>query len=205
MSGNHRGYPMNLRHFVRNKASIASGLALAMALCAPALAQDHAMPMPPPPGAVAAPGPWAAPRAPQPYAVDPQMRAGWIAECHRRMGSGRDDRWDGDRGHRRDRDRDRAGPVDDGCESYFDGYYAHHNAVAAAGPGNYGSYGYAQGCCQAAPMMMAPQAAPECRETVEYEYVDAPARRVVPPRRTYRRVVPDKRIRVVPDKRIRVY
>lgn len=91
-------------------------------------------------------------------------------------------------------DRDR---VRDQCETYLDDYYARAN-YARANPGyaygyGYPAYGYVpvqNGCCQPA----RPQ--PDCVETVEYEYVDAPARRVI-------RRAPDKRVRVVPDKRIR--
>jgi len=100
------------------------------------------------------------------------------------------------------------GRVRDQCETYLDDYYARAN-YARANPGYAYGYGYPggygggysypavayvpaqqNGCCQPA----RPQ--PDCVETVEYEYVDAPARRVI-------RRAPDKRVRVVPDKRIR--
>lgn len=99
------------------------------------------------------------------------------------------------------------GRTRDQCETYLDDYYARAN-YARANPGYAYGYGYPggyghqggypayayipvqNGCCQPAPVQ------PDCVETVEYEYVDAPARRVI-------RRAPDKRVRVVPDKRIR--
>ena len=107
------------------------------------------------------------------------------------------------------------GRVRDQCEAYLDDYYARANyaranpgyAYAAGygypGGGYYGAGYYGggypgyvlvpvqNGCCQPAAARQ-----PDCTETVEYEYVDAPRARVI-------RRAPDKRVRVVPDKRIR--
>lgn len=112
-----------------------------------------------------------------------------------------------------DRQRNR-----DTCEAYLDDYYAsYQNAWASRGyQPTYGyqgypvayapAYGYAQGCCGGAPMMMVPapvQPAPQCTETVEYIYEDVPARTVhrpAPARRA--KTVPDKRVRMAPDKRV---
>lgn len=91
------------------------------------------------------------------------------------------------------------GRVRDECESYLDSYYDYY-AYASRHPG-YGfgyqpAYGYAAGCCQAAPVAIAPRREPECTETVEYVYEDVPARPKV-------RRIPTKRVKIVPDKRIK--
>jgi hypothetical protein len=96
-----------------------------------------------------------------------------------------------------------SGRAKDQCEAWLDSYYASYSRgpYSQGYPGyGYGYYGYPafayvpvqNGCCQAA------QPTPNCVETVEYEYVDAPARRA----RIIRRA-PDKRVRIAPDKRIR--
>lgn len=95
-------------------------------------------------------------------------------------------------------DRDR---VRDECESYLDSYYDYY-AYAGRHPGNvyrYGyqpAYGYPAGCCQPAPIAMAPRGEPECTETVEYVYEDVPARPKV-------RRISSPPTKIVPDKRVR--
>jgi uncharacterized protein YcfJ len=96
-----------------------------------------------------------------------------------------------------DKAEDRGRPRDE-CETYFDSYYEHYNAVAYSYYPGYGApYGYVPaggyGCCQQAPMA---RQEPTCTETVEYVYEDVPVR----PRK---RVIPQKRVKIVPDKRIR--
>lgn len=164
------------------------------------------------------------------YALDARAREDWLAECRRRVsardsgvggavigglfGGIAGNRIAG-RGHRTvgtvtgaavgavagmaiDKAEDRA-RVRDECETYLDQYYA-----AYAQPGYAQGYypaAYAQGCACARPAAMVPaRREPACTETVEYEYVDVPAR----PARRYipRRATPDKRIRIAPDKRV---
>ena len=99
----------------------------------------------------------------------------------------------------------------DACEAYLDDYYAYYGSYYGNRQGGYGTawaqpapgygypgyghaaYGYmpvASGCCQPV------TAQPECTETVEYEYVDAPARRAIPRRAPRAKIAPDKRIRL---------
>lgn len=99
----------------------------------------------------------------------------------------------------------------DECESYLDDYVARYQAgYSGYGYGHYGygqAYGYSaysggSNCCSAQAVMMVPAArqvrgAPDCVETVEYEYVDVPVRAAPRP-------APRKRVQTAPDKRIRV-
>jgi len=134
--------------------------------------------------------------APAMPAIDPQVRAAWVAECERRLAGPDLGRWE----RKRDR-RDSMMRSREACATYFDDYYTYHarawdqyrqhyahTAAMAATAG--------RGCCHAAPLSMQPRGERVCTETVEY--VEVPVR----PRA--RRVVPDKRIRVAPDKRVRV-
>lgn len=94
----------------------------------------------------------------------------------------------------------------DECEAYLDDYYARYAQGSFYPASGYGyvppAYGYAYpapGCCMASQaMMMVPavQAEPECTETIEYVYEDAPARPA--PRKRY---IP-RRTKIVPDKRV---
>ena len=170
---------------VRPMQVAVAGSLLAMVLAAaPALANSGPGSEPPVPPPAYAPPPY--PDYPH-EEMAPEVRASWLDECHARMG-------------RRDR---RENP--DFCERYLDDYYARYRSPQPYG--HYGSgYGYpgysGGGCCQPmmmVPIMRMPRAAPRCKETVEYEYVDAPPRRVPPPR-----PAPDKRIKIVPDKRVPV-
>jgi hypothetical protein len=166
---------------------------LSLALAAvPALANDHGPDggPPPPPPAYAPPG-HPGPAHAHPV-MAPEARANWLAECNSRAGKGK---------HRK---RYAA----DYCESYLDDYYARYSAPqpyygyqGAYQSGGYGYPGYAGGCCQQ-PMMLVPivrvqQPQRECKEVVEYEYVDVPVRAAP------RRPVPDERVKIVPDKRIK--
>ena len=124
--------------------------------------------------------------------MSPEARSGWLAECHARAG------------------KHRKRYAEGYCESYLDDYYARYSTPQPA-YGHHGSYhgaaygypAYAGGCCNAQPMMLVPivrMQAPkrECKEVVEYEYVDVPARPAA------RRVMPQKRVKAVPDKRIQL-
>ena len=154
-----------------------TGSALSLAMAAnPAHAHEGPAGGPPMP----APG-----YASAPYEeMAPEVRDSWLADCHARM------------------DRRRGGYAADFCETYLDNYYAQYRGHQPYGyqGSSYGYPGYSGGCCQ--PMMMVPvmrmqRAEPDCKETVEYEYVDAPVRASRPPR-----PAPDKRVKIIPDKRI---
>ena len=170
---------MRPRLLLRSTLSAATIVALALSAC-PALAHEGAGYDVPHPAWQNGP--------PQPYSQHPMMepdaREAWLAECRHRL-SMHGNRWDRD-----DREREM-----DQCEAYLDSYYAYYRSYQDR---PYPAYAYAAPCCQ--PMMMVPAAPeprtePECTETVEYEYVDVPARPKARP-------APDKRIKVVPDKRI---
>jgi hypothetical protein len=150
---------------------------------------------PPMPGAHHPAADWRGGRAGPPYGPTAAERAEWIDECQARTSDDfEDDRW-----YRRSRrDSDARGERERlRCETYYDDYYAYYaRQTPAYRPSGHGHMHMpASADCCAPP----PATRPECAETVEYEYVDVPARRVI---RRAPRPAPDKRIRLVPDKRV---
>lgn len=111
------------------------------------------------------------------FVPDPRERADWIDECYGRM------TWNDDDDYRRRgrQHRERLNRARVSCARYYDDYYAAYADYASQ------------------PMMMTPvPVAPQCVETIEHEYVDVPARRVIhraPRSAPARRTTSDKRIR----------
>lgn len=168
---------MSLRRLLRSAAA-GSAFMLA-ATAAPALASDGPPPVYAHPQAVASG-----------HGMTPEMRDRWLAECR--------DRLSGTYKRRKAESR---------CLAYLDDYYAYYRSHPShGGQGVAMAYGYpahtqayGAGCCQQ-PVTMVPvprpqRRAPECTETIEYEYVSAP-RRAAPPRPIPQKVVPDKRVRL---------